>query len=323
MYQSSVPPSKQCLDLRAGYWQVELEEDDKKKTAFTIGNLGFYEFNAMPFGLTNSPATFQRLMERCLGDMQYRDCLVYLDDIIVFSSTIEEHISRLQSVFQRLKEFGLKLKPSKCHFLQEKVKYLGHIVSKNGVETDPDKTSAVRDWPVPRSIKELQKFLGFIGFYRRFIQSFSQMAYPLNKLLKGHSNTKSVNKPKPVFKWDQEQQIAFDSLKTAITTTPILAFADYTRPFQLHIDASSHGLGAVLYQKQNGQLRVISFGSRGLKPSEVYYPAHKLEFLALKWAVTDKFHEYLYGQKCEVYTDNNPLTYVLSTAQWMPLAIDG
>ena len=301
------------LDLRGGYWQVDLEEDAKQKTAFTVGNLGFYEFNVMPFGLTNSPATFQRLMEMCLAELQYNDCLVYLDDIIIFSSTLEEHLCRLEKVFSRLRDYKLKLKPSKCHFLQDKIKYLGHIVSQDGVAVDPAKISAVEDWPVPTTLKELQKFLGFAGFYRRFVEGFSKLAAPLTRLLKGHSNK---NKQKSsTFVWTEEQQSSFDCIKRALTSTPVLGFADYTLPFIVHVDASSQGLGAVLYQRQEGKLKVLSYASRGLKASEALYPAYKLEFLALKWAITDKFHDYLYGHHCEVYTDSNPLTYVLTSAR--------
>ena len=170
------------LDLRSGYWQVELKEEHKERTAFTAGPLGFYEFNSMPFGLTNAPTTFQKLMHRCLGDL-HDDCLVYLDDIVVFSSSISEHIEKLEKVFQRLQQYNLKLKPSKCHFLKSELLYLGHVVSSRGVHTDPDKLTAVRTWPTPTNIKEVQQFIGFVGFYRRFIQNFAKISEPLHKLL--------------------------------------------------------------------------------------------------------------------------------------------
>lgn len=140
------------LDLRSGYWQVELQESDKPKTAFQVGTLGFFEFNRMPFGLCNAPATFQRLMERCMGEMNLRDCLICLDDIIIFSSSFEEHLDKLQAVFERLQEHNLKLKGSKCEFFKHKVSYLGHVVSESGIRTDPDKIKAVKDWPVPKSV---------------------------------------------------------------------------------------------------------------------------------------------------------------------------
>jgi hypothetical protein len=194
-----------CLDLKSGYWQIEVEEDHKPFTAFSVGPLGFYEFNSMPFGLSNAPATFQRLMERCLHDIHLEQCLIYLDDIIVFSPTLEEHMTRLEAVFERLQRFGLRLKASKCQFLQEKVKYLGHIVSARGVEVDPDKVMALQTAPPPSSVKELQRFLGFIGFHRRFIPSFAKVARPLHDLLSSKE-----------FVWGAEQQTAFRSLIQAV-----------------------------------------------------------------------------------------------------------
>lgn len=154
------------LDLKSSYWQVEIAEEDQHKTAFTAGPLGFYECKRMPFGLTNAPATFQRLMESCMGDLYLKYCLLYLDDIVVYSKTYEEHLERLEAVFERLKENGLKLKPSKCKLFQRSICYLGHVISKDGVSTDPEKIKAVQEWPVPKNSAEVQSFLGFIGFYR-------------------------------------------------------------------------------------------------------------------------------------------------------------
>ena len=164
------------LDFKSGYWQVELKEEDKAKTAFQVGPLGFYECNRMLFGLCNAPATFQRLMERCMGDLNLRNCFIYLYGIIIFSSTFEEHIERLGAVFGRLQEHNLKLKPSKCDFFRSQVTYLGHVVSKEGIHTDPSKIDAVRNWPVPRCTKDVRKFLGFTGYYRRFIKGYAAIA---------------------------------------------------------------------------------------------------------------------------------------------------
>ena len=154
------------LDLASGYWQVEAAEQDKPKTAFTTGK-GHYEFNVMPFGLSNAPATFQRLMDLVLAGLQYEQCLVYLDDVIVFSSTFEEHTSRLRSVFDRLVKAGLKLKSTKCHLFCKSVRYLGHVVSKKGLQPDPEKVSSVREYPVPKDAKELRSFTSLAGYYRR------------------------------------------------------------------------------------------------------------------------------------------------------------
>ena len=307
------------LDLRSGYWQVEMEEADKAKTAFSVGNLGFYECNRMAFGLTNAPATFQRLMECCMGEMNLKECLIFLDDILVFSKNFEEHLERLEAVFSRLKQHGLKLKPNKCEFFKTKVNYLGHVVSHSRVETDPDKISALASWPEPDNVKALRSFLGFTGYYRRFIKDYAKIVKPLNDLLVGHPTQKPVSKRKKKtsvpWEWGEAQQCAFNTLKEKLSSLPVLAYADFSKPFVLHTDASSEGLGAILYQIQDGQEKVIAYASRGLRNSEKHYPAHKLEFLCLKWSVTEKFHDYLYGNQFDVFTDNNPLTYVLSSAK--------
>ena len=304
------------------YWQVEMEERDKKKTAFSVGNLGFYECNRLSFCLCNAPGTFQRLTEKCMGELHLRECLIFIDDIVIFSKTFEEHVQRIEAVFERLSRHNLKLKASKCEFFKTSVLYLGHIVSSEGISTDPEKTAAIRNWQPPSNIKELRHFLGFAGYYRRFVQNFSSIAQPLNALLEGHCTHKVKQKGKKkkskkpaAWIWGEAQQEAFSVLKEKLVNPPILAYADYTLPFTVETDASGHGLGAILYQRQDGEERVIAYASRGLRPSERKYPAHKLEFLALKWAVTDKFHDYLMGSSFEVVTDNNPLTYVLTSAK--------
>lgn len=316
------------LDLKSGYYQVEMEEADKHKTAF-VCPLGFWEFNRMPQGITNAPSTFQRLMEKCVGDMNLKEVLVFIDDLIVFSSSLEEHEQRLKHVLQRLMSYGLKLAPEKCKFFQTSVKYLGHIVSARGVETDPDKVEALKTWPIPTNLKELQSFLGFAGYYRRFIQGYSVIVRPLNELTSGYPPIRKRNNkprtnanseyrnPKEPFgqRWTPQCQEAFDQIIAKLTSAPILGFADPQLPYVLHTDASTIGLGAALYQVQDGQSRVIAFASRGLSKSERKYPAHKLEFLALKWAVTEKFSDYLYGTDFVVVTDSNPLTYILTSAK--------
>ena len=306
------------LDLRSGYWQVEIEEKDKEKTAFQVGTLGFYEFHRMPFGLCNAPATFQRLMERCMGELNLRDCLIYLDDVIIFSSTFQEHLDRLEAVFFRLRQHNLKLKASKCEFMRSQVTYLGHVVSEDGIQTDPEKTEAIKSWPTPKTVKDVRSFLGFAGYYRRFIKNFASIARPLNDLLVGQTTNRKGKKRqscKSQFVWTEKQLKAFNTLKEKLMHPPILAYADSRLPFKLHTDACTTGLGAVLYQRQDGIDRVVTYASRSLKASERKYPAHKLEFLALKWAITEKYHDYLYGAHFEVVTDNNPLTYVFTTAR--------
>ena len=270
----------------------------------------------MPFGATNAPATFQRLMHDCLCDLNMNWCIVYLDDIIIFSDTKEEHLKRLEAVFQKLHAAGLKWKPSKCFFFREEIEYLGHVVSGKGISTNPKKVEAVAKWPTPQTVYDVRSFLGFVGYYRRFIRNFSKIAKPIREVITGLENQSKRSAKKTFVEWTEAADSAFEHLKKLCISTPILAYPDYKLPFVLHTDSSSEGLGAVLYQKQNGKLRVIAYASRSVSKSESHYPAHKLEFLALKWAVCEKFHEYLYGSNLfEVYTDNNPLTYVLSSAK--------
>ena len=160
------------LDLTSGYWQVEMAEECKPYTAFTCGPLGFYECETMPFGATNAPTTFQILMEDCLGDLNMNWCIVYLDDVIVYSKTPEEHLERLEAVFQKLSNAGLKLKPSKCSFFKNEITYLGHLITADGIATDPKKIEAVLKWPQPETVSDVRSFLGFVGYYRRFIKGF-------------------------------------------------------------------------------------------------------------------------------------------------------
>ena len=304
--------------MKSGYHQIEVDETHKPRTAFTVGSLGFYEYNRLPFGLTNAPATYQRLMEECLGELSHNICHIYLDDVIIFSSTYEQHLERLEQVFCKLKETGLKLSPKKCKFLQSEVRYVGHVVSSEGIRADPDKTQKVKEWATPTNVNDLRTFLGFTGFYRRFVQNYSKIAKPLNDLLIGIT-PKRKSRRKEVedssWHWDKEQQEAYDKLKECLITPPILAYPDYAEPFILYTDASFAGLGAVLCQKQQGKERVLAYASRGLSKTERHYCAYKLEFLALKWAVSQKFHDYLYGSDFSVYTDNNPLTYILTSAK--------
>lgn len=314
------------LDLKSGYYQIEVDETDKSKTAF-VCPLGFWEFNRMPQGITNAPSTFQRLMEKCMGDINLKEVLVFLDDLIVFSETLEQHETRLLNVLNRLKEYGLKLSIEKCKFFQTSVRYLGHIVSEKGVETDPQKIEALKTWPSPTNLKELRSFLGFAGYYRRFIHHYSKIVKPLTDLTAGYpplrktkvskENSGQYFKLKEPFgrRWTDSCQHAFESIIDKLTSAPVLGFANPKLPYVLHTDASTTGLGAALYQEQEGAMRVIAYASRGLSKSESRYPAHKLEFLALKWAVSEKFADYLYGVSFTVITDSNPLTYLLTTAK--------
>ena len=269
------------LDLKAGYWQVEMAEECKAYTAFTCGSLGFHECDTMPFGATNAPATFQRLMHDCLGELNMNWCIVYLDDIIIFSDTKEEHLKRLEAVFQKLCAAGLKLKPSKCFFFREEIEYLGHVVSGKGISTNPKKIEAVAKWPTPKTVYDVRSFLGFVGYYRRFIKNFSKITKPIREVITGLENQSKRTAKKTYIEWTDAADTAFEHLKAMCVSTPILAYPDYQLPFTLHTDNSTDGLGTVLYQKQDGKLRVIAYASRSVSKAESNYPAHKLEFLAL------------------------------------------
>lgn len=304
------------VDMKSGYHQVELEEAHKEKTAFTLGPYGLWEFNKLAFGLTNSPATYQRLMQECLGDLNMQICVVYIDDLIIFSKTFEEHLENLEKVFQRLKSFNLKLAPEKCQFFRKQIPFLGHVVSEEGIETDPAKIDKVRNWPSPSKAEELRSFLAFAGYYRRFIKDFSKISRPLADLLPPTS-TKRGPKKKPLkeWKWTEQEQKAFDNLKVTLSSPPILAYPNFEIPFELHTDASTKGLGAVLYQQQGDTKRVIAFASRAVSKAEQNYSAFRLEYLALKWAITEKFSDYLTNNHFSVLTDSNPLTYILTSAK--------
>ena len=253
------------LDLKSGYWQMEIAEEDKEKTAFTVGNLGFFEFNRLPFGLTNSPASFQRLMQRVVGDLHLKSCLVYLDDLVIFSKSVDEHLARLTDVLTRLGQAGLKLKPSKCQFMQRRLVYLGHVVSEEGIECNPDGIKVLLSWKIPSSVKELQQFLGLAGYFRRHVKDFARIARPLHALTGSVKGKDGKSRPVP-WSWGSDQQAAFDKLKEVLTNPPLLVYPDFSKPFILRVDASYEGLGAVLCQEQDGVVKKRAFGS-GLKSS--------------------------------------------------------
>ena len=263
------------LDLKSGYWQVKMDEESKPLTALTVGPLGFNECERVPFRLTNTPATFQRIIENCQGDLNFHWCITYLDDIVIFSKDLASHHERLEAVLWKLEEAGLKLKPSKCELFQWQIAYLGHIISTQGVATDECKIKAIKKWPTPINITEVQRFLGFTGYYHQFIPKFMQIAWPLHELTLGEN----AGKKKAAIQWDSKCQQAFNDLKRLCTTAPILAYADFTKPLKLHTDACASGLGAILYQTlEDGTDAVIDYASRNVNKAESHYPTHKLEF---------------------------------------------
>ena len=287
-----------------------LWSESQQYTAFTVRSMGIFEFLWMLYRLCNAPATFQRLMQNCLGELNLTYALIYLDDVIVFSRTEEEHLTRFQAEFERFREHGLKLKPSKYHFLRKEITFLGHKVSEKGMKPGDDGLRHIAEMAPPASYTKIQRFLGATGFFRRFIKNYAWIAKLLNDLLEGEARkwkTQLVDLP-------LEAKEAFNILKMKCMTALVLAFADFEKPFLLDTDASSLGLGAVLSQKQNdGKFHLVAYASQELKGGEGKYHSSKLDFLTLKWAVTDQFKEYLQCKPFMVCTDNNPLTYVMTT----------
>lgn len=231
------------LDLASGYNQVPVAESDRAETAFCTP-FGLFEWNCMPFGLCNAPSTFQRLMQR-IFDQQCQSLLLYLDDIVVFSCTIEEHLDRLKVVLGRLQKENLKVKLSKCAFFQQEVHYLGHVISDKGVSTDPSKVEVVANWQTPSTISELRSFLGFASYYHRFVEGFAKLAAPLHKLVAESGSTKFKKKQDQgvLDHWTEVCQNSFEALKKKLTIAPVLAYADFSFPFILEVDASRGGLG--------------------------------------------------------------------------------
>ena len=286
------------LDLLSGYWQVEMDPADKPKTAFCTPE-GLFEFNVMPFGLCNAPATFQRLMDSVLAGLLWTSCLVYLDDIIVMGTSFEDHLNNLAQVFDRLRSANLKLKPSKCSFACKEVAFLGHTVSDKGVATDPALTEKVDNWPEPQSVRDVQQFLGLASYYRRFVKDFARIAKPLHRL---------TEKSCP-FHWTDECASAFRELRQRLVSAPVLAFPDFRQPFILDTDASDVGMGAVLSQVLDGQERVIAYASRTLSKPERRYCVTRRELLAVVTFV-QHFRPYLLGSRFLLRTDHSSLTWL-------------
>ena len=304
------------FDMNSGFWQVPMDEEFKQYTAFTLGSMDLYECESVPFGLCNAPPTFQRLMQNCLGELNLTYCLIYLDDVIVFSDTPEEHLRRMRVVFDRLHEHGLKLKPSKCEVFKSEINYLAHHVSQKGILPSKKTLELIAQCPPPDTYTKVKSFVGLVGHYRHFIKGFAKIAVPLYDLTSGNNKDKKSEH----VDLSPEAREAFDRLKAACLQAPILSFPDFNKPFLLETDASGRGLGAVLSQKQaDGRYHLITYASHVMNDTEQRYHSNKQEFLALKWAVTEQFHEYLspYGKnrnKFVVCTDNNLLTYIFSSA---------
>ena len=304
------------FNMNFGFWQVPMDEESKQYTAFTLGSMGLYECESMPFELCNTPPTFQRLMQNCLGELNLTYCLIYLDDMIVFSETPEEHLQKMRVVFDCLQEHGLKLKPSKCDVFKSEINYLAHHVSWKGVLPSKKNLGSIAQCPAPDTYTKVKSFVGLVGHYRCFIKGFAKIAAPLYDLTSGDNKDKKSEH----VDLSPEAHEAFDRLKAACLQAPILAFPDFNKPFLLETNASGRGLGAVLSQKQaDGWYHPIVYASRVMNKTEQRYHSNKQEFLTLKWVITEQFHEYLspYGKNRNefvVCTDNNLLTYIFSSA---------
>ncbi|GKB43833.1 putative nucleotidyltransferase, ribonuclease H, partial [Tanacetum coccineum] len=284
------------IDLRSGYHQLRVKEQDVSKTAFRT-RYGHYEFLVMPFGLTNAPAVFMDLMNRVFHEYLDKFVIVFIDDILVYSKTREEHEDHLRIVLEILRQKKLYAKFSKCDFWLGQVAFLGHIVSADGISMDPAKVEAITKWPRPTTVTEVRSFLGLAGYYRRFVEGFSLLALPLTKLMRKGEK----------FVWNEEREKSFEELKRRLVSSPILTLPSGTGGYQIYSDASKKGLGCVLMQHG----KVIAYASRQLKPYEENYPTHDLELAAVVFALKIWRH-YLYGETCDIFTDHKSLKYIFT-----------
>ena len=286
------------LDFFSGYWKIKMEEALKDVTAFTT-RYGNFRFEVMPFGLINAPSTFQKMMDDILKDLPF--ARAYLDDVVIFSKSMDDHMRHVSAVFDRISSHSLRLRVSKCVFCQEKVHLLGHVVTPNGIEVDPEKVKAVSDAPAPTDKTGVRSFIGLAGYYRRFIRDFAHITVPLHAL----------TSPKTPFGWTEEASEAFLRLKEALTTAPVLAFPDFDLPFIVETDASSRAVGAVLAQKQEGRIHSIQYASRSLNSAEKNYSACEREAVAVIFALR-KFRIFLLsGHRFDLVTDHQALRYAL------------
>jgi hypothetical protein len=287
------------IDLRTGFYQIPVAAADVHKTAFRT-RYGLFEYLVLPMGLTNAPATFMHLMNHTFRDYLDRFVLVFLDDILIFSRTLEEHERHVRLVLQRLADMKLYAKRSKCEFFQHEVEFLGHRVGQDGLKVMHEKVLAVEQWPTPSNVADVRAFLGLTGFYRKFVRDFSRVAAPLSELTKDDVK----------FTWAAPQQLAFDALKASLRSAPVLLLPDPTLPFVIHSDASDFAIGAVLQQDQGRGLQPVAFLSKKMLPAETRYPVHEKELLAIVHALTHWRH-YLHGSRSRfvVRTDHNSLQF--------------
>ena len=289
------------LDLHSAFLQIGMHPDSRHKAAFITQN-GIYEYKRMPFGLMNAPVSFQMVMSQVLRGMTWKQCLIYLDDILVFSESFEAHIKHLDQIFAKLREANLKLKPDKCDFAAKELHYLGHIISKNGIRTNPKKTEAVSTFPVPKSQKDVRSFLGMCNYYRKFVKDYAKIAAPMNYLLRSDVQ----------FQWTDQCQRSFEVLKQALLSSPILAYPDMNKSFILTCDASTTAIGYVLGQfDDEGKEHVIAYGGRSLHDNEKNWCTSEQEMLAIIEGIRS-YHIYLADREFKIITDHKALKYVMN-----------
>lgn len=286
------------MDLASGYWQIRMHPDSVEKTAF-VSKFGLFVFNVMPFGLVGAPATFQSLMDRIFGDLQWKSVCVYFDDIFVFSKTFKEHLQHLREVFTRLRNYQLQAKLSKCQFLRKELIFLGYQVTRDGIAPDPAQVKNVKEWGTPKKARDVRAFVGLCSYYRRFVPHFASIAEPLHQLMGKNTD----------FRWSAEADAAFEQLKEKLTTAPVLSAPDWTQPFILHTDASEFGLGAVLAQTINGEEKVVAYASKSLNKAQKNYTTSDRECLAIIWGIRH-FRVHLLGRKFDLYTDHSALQFI-------------
>mgnify|MGYP005981860971 CR=1 FL=1 len=291
------------IDLKSAFWQIPLEDTSCEKTAFVVPSRGLYEFVVLPFGLSNAPQTLQRLMDQVLGPSLEPYVFVFLDDIVISTPTFEQHLQVLREVYQRLKEANLTINAEKCEYCLPSLKYLGFVVDKSGLHTDPEKVAAMAEFPKPQTVTEMKRFLGLCGWYRRFIPKFSDFTSPLTALLLGKRKRNRLV-------WTQEADNCFHQLKNALINAPLLVSPDFSKPFTIQSDASDVGVAAVLTQPDSkGGEVVIAYASRTLSPAEKKYSVTERECLAVLFGI-DKFRPYIEGAKFTVVTDHHSLLWL-------------
>jgi transposase InsO family protein len=287
------------IDLASGYWQIRLAADSVDKTTFN-SKFGSYRFRVMPFGVCNGPATFQRLMDEVFKDLKWKGVCVYFDDVFIYSKTFKEHMELLQQVFERLRRFELQAKAAKCQFVAKEIVFVGHLVSADGIRPDPSKIEVVRQWQSPVNTREVREFVGLCSYYRKFIPQFATVAAPLHRL----------QSEKVPFLWCKDCEAAFQSLKAALTSAPLLVMPDFSKPFILQTDASNVGVGAILSQSDDqGEEHVIAYASKALNSAQRNYTVTDQELYAVVYGVK-QFRCYLLGRPFKIYTDHQALKWL-------------